>query len=311
MSKKSHKGSLFFQLLNATGLHINANRDGNIATSFKTQQNYRKSLHYASDYFKSVGIRYLEQIDTAAIQRYADYLCSKGYAASTVHTYLAPLCKACGVSMDKIAKPIRYVSEFSKCRTTAQNAAETDNKTIQLNQYLGLRRNELTRLRGNDLRQDRLGSWYVHLDRGKGGKAQHQYVLPTDVEKVRPFFDGNTGLLFRKSDMDPKFSYHRQRHNLAQRCYDYYLQRLQENPGYHKQLYKTIAESWHRLNKRDRDELEPFSFFVREYKLRGKNRTLAQEKGKPVVYDRLALRAVSVLHLSHWRDNITIDYLLS
>ena len=311
MSKKSHKGSLFFQLLNATGLHINANRDGNIATSFKTQQNYKKSLHYAADYFKMHGIRNAEQIDTAAIQQYADNLTEKGYAASTVHSYLAPVCKACGISMEKIAKPIRYVADFKKCRTAAQDAAETDNKTIQLNQYLGLRRNELTRLHGNDLRQDRLGNWYVYVDRGKGGKAQRQYVLPTDVEKVRAFFDGSDVLLFWKSDMDPKFSYHRQRHNLAQRCYDYYLQRLQENPDYRKQLYKTIAESWHRLNKRDRDELEPFSFFDREYALRGKNRALAQEKGKPVVYDRLALRAVSVLHLSHWRDNITIDYLLS
>lgn len=311
MSKKSHKGSLFFQLLNATGLHINANRDGNIATSFKTQQNYKKSLHYAADYFKMHGIRNAEQIDTAAIQQYADNLTEKGYAASTVHSYLAPVCKACGISMEKIAKPIRYVADFKKCRTAAQDAAETDNKTIQLNQYLGLRRNELTRLHGNDLRQDRLSNWYVYVDRGKGGKAQHQYILPSDLEKVRPYFDGSDALLFHKTDMDPKYSYHSQRHALAKRCYDYYLQRLQENPGYRKQLYKTIAESWHRLNKRDRDELEPFSFFDREYKLRGKNRALAQEKGKPVVYDRLALRAVSVLHLSHWRDNITIDYLLS
>ena len=311
MSKKSHKGSLFYQLTNAAGLNVNANRKGGIATSFKTQSNYKKWLHYAADYFKSNGIRNAEQIDAAAIQRYSDHLCDKGYAASTVHAYLAPLCKACGVSMDKIAKPIRYVSEFSKCRTTAQNAAESDNKTIHLNSFLGFRRNELTRLRGNDLRQDRLGSWYVHLDRGKGGKAQHQYILPSDLEKVRPYFDGSDALLFHKTDMDPKYSYHSQRHALAKRCYDYYLQRLQENPGYRKQLYKTIAESWHRLNKRNRDELEPFSFFDREYALRGKNRALAQEKGKPVVYDRIALRAVSVLHLSHWRDNITIDYLLS
>ena len=84
---KHHKGSLFYQLSNAKGLNINANRDGGIATSFKTQKNYRKSLHYAADYFKANGIRNANQIDTAAIQSYSDYLCGKGYAPSTIHAY--------------------------------------------------------------------------------------------------------------------------------------------------------------------------------------------------------------------------------
>ena len=212
MSKKSHKGSLFYQLTNAAGLNINANREGGIATSFKTQKNYKKSLHYAADYFKSNGIRNSNQIDAAAIQSYSDFLCGNGYAPSTVHTYLAPVCKAVGVSMDKITKPVRYVSEFTKCRTSDSEAAEKDNPTILLNSYLGLRRCELTRLHGNDLQQDRLGNWYVYVDKGKGGKAQRQYILPTDVEKVRPFFDGSSNLLFRKADMDPKYAYHSQRH---------------------------------------------------------------------------------------------------
>lgn len=309
---KHHKGSLYYQLSNAKGLNINANREGGITTSFKTQKNYKKSLHYAADYFKASGIRNANQIDTAAIQSYSDYLCGKGYAPSTIHAYLAPVCKAVGISMDRITKPIRYVSEFTKCRTSDSTASEDgNNPTIQLNSCLGLRRCELTRLHGNDLQQDRLGNWYVYVDKGKGGKAQRQYILPQDVEKVRAFFDGSDSLLFRKADMDPKYSYHSQRHALAKRAYHYYADRLAADPAFAKELYKNVAESWHHLNKRDRAALEPRSYFEKEYKLRGKNRALAQKTGKPIEYDRLALRAVSVLHLAHWRDNITIDYLLS
>ena len=49
-----------------------------------------------------------------------------------------------------------------------------------------------------------------------------------------------------------------------------------------------------------------------EYRARGKNRIKAEKNGLPVVYDRLAVMAVSVFHLSHWRCDVTVDnYLLA
>ena len=49
-----------------------------------------------------------------------------------------------------------------------------------------------------------------------------------------------------------------------------------------------------------------------EYKVRGKNRINAEKNGLPAVYDRLAVIAVSVFHLSHWRCDVTVDnYLLA
>ena len=45
---------------------------------------------------------------------------------------------------------------------------------------------------------------------------------------------------------------------------------------------------------------------------RGKTRELAQKLGLPVGYDRLCTLAVSVLHLAHWRLDVTVDnYLLA
>ena len=47
------------------------------------------------------------------------------------------------------------------------------------------------------------------------------------------------------------------------------------------------------------------------YKLRGENRQKAIELGKKTEYNRLALMMVSVLHLSHWRLDVTVtNYLI-
>ena len=47
------------------------------------------------------------------------------------------------------------------------------------------------------------------------------------------------------------------------------------------------------------------------YKLRGKNREKALKDGLAVEYDRLAVFAVSVFHLSHWRLDTLTNYLLA
>ena len=52
--------------------------------------------------------------------------------------------------------------------------------------------------------------------------------------------------------------------------------------------------------------------FSGTYHLRGKNRALAQRLGRPLCYDKAALLAVSILHLSHFRNDVTIaSYILA
>lgn len=43
-----------------------------------------------------------------------------------------------------------------------------------------------------------------------------------------------------------------------------------------------------------------------KYRIRGENAKIARENGLPVIYDRVALMMVSVFHLSHWRNDVTI-----
>ena len=299
-------GSLFHQMLNALGLLENARRrrcGKPVANSYTTGKNYRTWLHYAAEYFKADGIRRLSEIGEQEIQRYADMLQTRGYAASTIHSYLAPVCKVTDVPMDRINIPVRCAADYKK---GGKSASCDGGAPGRLNAMLGFRRAELCRLHGNDLVR-RNGEVYIRLDRGKGGKAQLQKVLPYYRQAVECWFDGSDTLLFHRSDMSRGFDYHAQRRAMAQAALRYYTERLRTDSAYRIMLYKEIAAQWHLLNKRDRARLEPLSWFDRPYVLRGKNRTLAVRHGKPYILDRLALRAVSVLHLSHWRDNVTVQ----
>ena len=256
----------------------------------------------AAEFFKSKGIRRLSEISTDHVQDYADSLRASGYSASTVHSYLAPVCKAVGISMGDIQKDIRYASQYKKGASEAIDGGLPG----QLNDTLGIRRSELLRLHGNDVSYGPHGEMYVYIDKGKGGKKQLQKILPSHVEAAREFFDGSGDRLFRRSDLT-KANYHAQRRHMAQEALEYYTVRLQDDPAYRKELYSEISRMWHHLNKKNRSKLEPLSYFDRPYCLRGSNKELAEKQGKAVTLDRLAVRAVSVLHLAHWRDNITVQ----
>ena len=50
------------------------------------------------------------------IQDYADFLVKEGYSASTIHTYLAAVCRVWGVDMGTVQKPERHVSQNTRSR---------------------------------------------------------------------------------------------------------------------------------------------------------------------------------------------------
>ncbi len=69
--------------------------------------------------------------------------------------------------------------------------------------------------------------------------------------------------------------------------------RIEGEPGYERKLASEIIRRWNAYNL-------------------GENKKLAIQKGLPTEYNRLALMAVSVFHLSHWRLDVTVsNYLLA
>lgn len=261
------------------------------------------------------------------IQEYAYNLISQGKSASTVHTYLAPVCIYHGVSMKDIEKPIRHIAENKRSRSRENKYKRADqqynnpqyNLAAEFQSRVGIRRAELMKLRLDDFVRDESGYWCVRVKRGKGGKFQLQRILPDDIEFVKKYFNTDSSeRLFKKSDFSDKMDYHHLRALQAQRAYKYYYDYL--HTGDRKQdvrnaynLTGELMKRWNEYNKNDKGKPRPFPFknIKGVYKLRGKNREKALKDGLAVEYDRLAVFAVSVFHLSHWRLDTLTNYLLA
>ena len=117
--------------------------------------------------------------------------------------------------------------------------------------------------------------------------------------------------------MDNKIDLHHLRALRAQEMYKYYLERIRNETGYRERLISEIKYTWEQDDlKRNDNGYRPKRWkdckVNGNYVLRGHNRDLALKNGLPVSYDRLALLAVSIYHLAHWRHDVTVaNYLLA
>lgn len=254
-----------------------------------------------------------------ALQNYADDMASQGLSPATIHTRLAAPCKALGVGMAEIDKPARTSGAITRSRGlgNAQGRAQAANpKNARLCGFqaaVGLRRAELGRLHGRDLVRDESGALCVCVNRGKGGKHQLQRVLPQDEAAVAAIMQerGPDALVFEPHELNNKIDLHGMRAEHARAAYDYYAWRLASEPGYRDQLRAELLARWdaERPSARPAQRRAYADKLYNEHRLflrqGGENYAQAMEHGRPVVYDRLAVMAVSVFHLSHWRTDVT------
>lgn len=123
--------------------------------------------------------------------------------------------------------------------------------------------------------------------------------------------------------MSNKLNLHGRRAALAWEAYQYYAHRLDTEPGYRAQLRAELQARIRTMNQRNIEvartkgkRWDGARWDEREYSgiyyLRGKNRALAKRLGRPLQYDKAALLAVSILHLSHYRNDVTVaSYILA
>ena len=247
------------------------------------------------------------------IQDYADFLIEKGYSAGTIHTYLAAVCRVWNVAMDTIQKPVRHVAQNTRSRGTKASDSRKDAqreaspRLYDFAARLGLRRREYQKLSGGDLVKDKSGHLCIWV-KGKGGKIQYQRILPSDIAFVRSYFEEKDAdeYLFTQEEMENKIDLHHLRACQAKRAYLYYLDAIRD-PAFKEELIRELevrfASNGRELNH---DQIDGI------YYLRGRNRKFALEHNLPTAYNRLALMAVSVFHLSHWRLDVTVcNYILA
>ena len=312
--------------LNKRAFHNTKNSKNN-----NTETTYKRSINQFVEWAKKRGCKTADEVTKEIIQEYEKFMEGhpKSYKPSTINTFLTPICVATGVSMDEIRKPKRTAGKIvrsrnkgidEKCKNSQGLKEECNPKyerVVSFQRAVGIRRAELARLLGVDL-SHRNDEWYVIVQRGKGGKQQRQYILPENVDTVREIFRNLEPMenVFSKEELNNKIDFHGLRAENARRCYAYYVKKIEAEPGFaqemrcklmnrwleeHERLRKTNYDSWLRQKRLFDREMDD-----RPYRLRGDNLTKALASGSPTEYNRLALMCVSVMHLAHWRLDVTV-----
>lgn len=291
-------------------------------TDNNTVKQYKANINKFDKWLKSEKIPKQQVIDNplAICQQYGDYLYNK-YTPSTAHTYLSPVAKGLKVRLQDIDKPKRTgaLSKGRRIENNPQGKRELKSgkseRLVAFQSAVGIRRTELSKLRPDDVIQTPAGEVYVHVRRGKGGKEQYQYVLPENRATVLSIAAGAAGdRIFSLEEMTNKIDLHSLRAEQAKRAYAYYADRLAKDPHYKVEYVKKLTDYFKKMNddndpryaghyKRFKNDISQGNW---EYRCRGESARIARQNNLPVVYNRVALMMVSVFHLSHWRNDVTV-----
>ena len=299
-----------------------------------TRRTYKRGAEGFAVFLREIGIKKPSAVPEGKgvelLQEYEKSLEADGKSADTIHTYLAGAACAlgnvhgCRYSLKDIKKPKR--GTITKSRDPMMNyqgkvdrARPEFARLVEFAECVGIRRDEYGRIDGRSYRPDESGYMCVWV-KGKGGKVQPQRILPWAVPVVNAMMASVQGKekLFSKSELNNKIDLHSIRRSVARRAYEHYVYRLATDPKYRLQLQRELLarfDSMHphdkpAADKKARDEFIK-NIMKRDYTCRGKNALALREQHRPVSFDRLAVMAVSVFHLSHWRADVTVkNYLV-
>lgn len=295
-----------------------------------SRRTYRRGAEGFARFLREKGITRLSRLPKgqgmALLQEYANSLESSGKRPSTVHSYLAGAAHAlgrvqgCKYNLRDIEKPRRSGSIQGRDPMRNHQGKEERVKAeysrlVAFAECVGVRRNEYRHIDGRSYRPDESGYMCVWV-RGKGGKIQAQRILPCAVPVVNAAMSGVCGkeCLFHKSEMKNKIDLHSFRRQVARKAYDHYLYRLNTDPGYREQLQRELLARFDAMHPHDRPraDAKARAVFVRnitqrDYICRGANARRLRDQHRSIAFDRLAIMAVSVFHLSHWRLDVTVN----
>lgn len=284
-----------------------------------TLRNYKRGLRKFSNWCKENKIRHFSEISLEVVQDYCNHLIDSHYSNATIHNYLTPVCKAMEIDMKEINKPKRTSGSIVRGRRVDHNPDgarhmmdDRFQRLVKFQKAVGIRRSELSHLTGEDLIRDLDGhAVAVIVKRGKGGKRQEQMILPSNRAIVEDTFRGIAlnERVFSSAEMANKINLHGMRARHAQEAYEYYLAKATD-PRQAPYLRELLLSRFEAENKKcSGAKRARFLHDINNpapYRIRGDNWAKAQKLGLPREYNRLALMAVSVYMLSHWRLDVTI-----
>ena len=297
-----------------------------------TRSNYMHACRAFDSWRKDTGLsnKYVRDHPRDAVIQWTEHLRQIGIAQSTIHTMVAGCCCGLGIPSNGIAKhgtAMQKTKSLGRSKR-AQTAREKEHNVdiVRFQSMVGGRRAALGRLTGNDFGYDCAGNACVIFRRDKGGKDQYQVIMENDVAAVKSYFDrcGPDERLFSRIDHD--LDLHGIRAEHARRMYQYY-EKMARTPAGRERLREQLwarytdpeigCKAWLLAKEKgDRAKMRKLEYRFKKqladgtYYLRGANRQAAIERGRPTQYDRLAVMAVSVFTLSHWRTDVATKFYL-
>ena len=102
---------------------------------------------------------------------------------------------------------------------------------IEFQRRVGVRRNELMRLKWDDLVRDESGYLCIRVARGKGGKMQLQRILEKDEEFIKSYFSNfaSSEYVFDRKYFKSDLNLHALRAESARKYYEIQIQKIKEN----------------------------------------------------------------------------------
>lgn len=298
--------------------------------SRKTRRNYIRACNAFDAWRKEQGFsnKAVTKAPSDYVKQWRNALAEAGYSSSTIHTYIAGICCGLGVSMAGIARAGTSADKRKSLGKSlrAEKALERHENAeiVRFQKMVGGRRSALQRLKGGDLVQDESGEWCIRFLRDKGGKDQLQRIAPDDLPNVRAYFERVDAdeLLF--PSIDRNLDLHGLRAEHARAEYTRYAQicatpagrttmRAQlwarfKSPQFGCKAWLTAKAKGDRAGMRRAERAFAAEMSDGLYHLQKSNREVAQLRGRPTSYDRLALCCVSVFALSHWRNEVTVKH---
>jgi integrase len=317
MSKKRVRKPTITQQIMAVATEKLAKYQHDVTRKMYTRQ-FKLYIKFCPEYFDCRTFDSCKE----HIQEYSNYLQTQNHTASTIHTYLASICAVFDVNLATIIKPIRHTANYMRGRETKNLDSKNDLKNpewtyiVEFQRRVGIRRDELKRLKGRDFELDESGYPCIVIRKGKGGKCQYQRIFEKDIEFIKSYFDrvNENEYVFDQKYFENDLNFHHLRAEAAKAYYWDQLKRVQDDQTYAEQLEKEIRARWDKTNLTKQGKPRKFKEYELTgiYTLRGKNRELATEKGLPVNYDKRALLATSMFKLAHFRNDVTIaSYMLA
>lgn len=336
----------------------NPDKAGGKLTNDETVRQYYKHIGKFCDWAREMGIERINQIERngftkqSLIQKYADTLKNahksdgSSLKATTIHTYLAPVCSGLGVNEGLIDMPRRMsadIAKNTKLEMNAQGAREMESpsraRLVELCRITGVRPTALIERASVNciVKDEALGQFFFRI-KDKGGKISNQLITPEEAMRARAILSTNKDGEALKDGEKPfdkaergKMALSALRIERAQRIEAYFerqfnawkhLPRSSASERAYRESEKEKAQKsrqeWIENLCKTYEKFHPSasSWSVENFRLkieatsryglRGGNRERAKELGRPLSYDRVALSIASVFALSHWSDESTI-----